>query len=199
MTTSASTPRLRRTQAYYGALVIASAVAGPQAATPRLSLILNAAALLCVSAAVLGRIWCSAFIAGRKDVELVTSGPYSLCRHPLYTLSMLGGLGLGTASQSLVLGALTLAVLAAQLTAAARSEEAFLAQRHGAAFEAYAARTPRFWPSGRQHIPATLQVNPAVLWKAFVDAGSFFLLLALIEAARSLRQAGLLPTLLPLP
>ena len=32
----------------------------------------------------MGRMWCSLYIAGYKDNRLVTEGPYSLCRNPLY-------------------------------------------------------------------------------------------------------------------
>ena len=42
-------------------------------------------------------------------------------------------------------------------------------------------------------------MNPAILWKAFVDAGAFFLLYALMLAAIALREAGVLPTLAVLP
>jgi hypothetical protein len=31
--------------------------------------------------ASLGRMWCSLYIAGSKDKELITNGPYSLCRN----------------------------------------------------------------------------------------------------------------------
>ena len=147
MTTSASTPRLRLTLAWYLALVLLTALNQAPARAPWVGALLGAAALLLVATAVLGRIWCSVFIAGRKDAELVTTGPYALCRHPLYTLSMLGGLGLGLATHSATLTLATLLLLGWLVRRAAGAEEAYLATRHGAAFTAYAARTPRFVPS----------------------------------------------------
>lgn len=42
-------------------------------------------------------------------------------------------------------------------------------------------------------MPATLAVRPGLLWKAFLDAGSFVLLFVL--AAHALRELGVLPTL----
>lgn len=204
MTTSASTPRLRLTLLWYVALVVLTAVNRPTDWGPWASALLGAGALLLVATAVLGRIWCSVFIAGRKDAELVTTGPYALCRHPLYTLSLLGGLGLGCATGSISLALATLLLLGVLVRRAATAEEAFLGTRHGAAFAAYVAGTPRFWPRAwplhAAHVlPARVEVRPPVLWKAFVDAGSFMLLWALVGGARALQAAGSLPAWLALP
>ena len=200
MTTSASTPRLRLTLLWYLALVVLAACNRPPHWGPLVQALLGSGALLLVSAAVLGRIWCSVFIAGRKDAELVVSGPYAMCRHPLYSLSMLGGLGLGLATHSFSLTLATLVLLTLLFRRAAGAEEAFLAARHGQAFASYVASTPRFWPKlPLPSLPASVTVNPPVLWKAFVDAGSFMLLWALVEAARTLQTAGALPTWLTLP
>lgn len=197
MATSASTPRLRLTALYYLLLVLATAVMGPAAGSrgpghpwqPALAL-----SLLLVAFACLGRIWCSLYIAGRKDAQLVTQGPYALLRHPLYWLSFAGGLGLSLASGSLTLVAVTAIVLGVLLVSAARAEERFLASAHPEAWPAYHRSTPALWPRlPAWSLPETLEVHARVLWKAFVDAGSFFLLLALVLLARSLRESALLP------
>jgi protein-S-isoprenylcysteine O-methyltransferase Ste14 len=36
------------------------------------------------------RLWCSLYISGYKNSQLITSGPYSLCRNPLYFFSFVG-------------------------------------------------------------------------------------------------------------
>lgn len=199
-TVSASTPRLRLTLVWYLLLVVATAARVAPALPPVARVVLDGLALLLVTFAVLGRIWCSLFIAGRKDAELVTGGPYALCRHPLYLLSLAGGLGLGLATHSLLLAGGTVVVLYALFASAMRNEDAFLASRHGAAFAEYAARTPRMWPGFHpQPVPAALETRPPVLWKAFVDAGAFMLLFALLVAARTLREAGAWAPLLDFP
>jgi protein-S-isoprenylcysteine O-methyltransferase Ste14 len=199
MTTSASTPRLRLTLIWYLGLVAAAALTRPSALPAPTAVLLDALALLLVALAVLGRLWCSVFIAGRKDEQLVVEGPYSACRHPLYTLSLVGGTGLGLATHSPWLTAATLALLAALFSRAAVAEEAFLAARHGAAFERYAATTRRFWPRfAHYRAPERLAIQPRVLWKAFVDAGAFVLLYALVVAARQAQALQALPTLLDL-
>lgn len=200
MTTSVSTPRLRVTLLWYLALVCLAALTRPASLPAPMAGAVDALALLLVAFASLGRIWCSVFIAGRKDVELVNTGPYALCRHPLYTLSMVGGAGLGLATHSLLLTAATLLVLGTLFTRAAAAEDRFLAARFEQRFESYRASTPRFWPARwREPRPETLTVRPAILWKAFVDAGAFMLLFALVMVARRIGDSGLLATPLVLP
>ncbi len=199
MTTSASTPRLRLTLLWYLGLVVAAAFTRPATPPPAAAVLIDTLALLLVGIAVLGRIWCSVYIAGRKDEHLVVDGPYSTCRHPLYTLSLVGGAGLGLATHSMLLAAATLLLLGALFMRAAVAEEAVLARRHGEAFRAYADATPRFWPRlARLSVPERLQIQPRVLWKAFVDAGAFVLLYALVMAARQVQALHGLPTLLDL-
>jgi protein-S-isoprenylcysteine O-methyltransferase Ste14 len=200
MTTSVSTPRLRVTLLWYLALVCLAALTRPASLPAPIAGAVDALALLLAAFASLGRIWCSVFIAGRKDVELVTTGPYALCRHPLYTLSMVGGAGLGLATHSLLLTGATLLVLGALFTRASTAEDRFLAARFEQRFESYRAATPRFWPQRwREPRPETLTVRPAILWKAFVDAGAFLLLFALVVLARRIGDSGLLATPLVLP
>jgi protein-S-isoprenylcysteine O-methyltransferase Ste14 len=196
---SASTPRVRVTVAYYLTLVAATAVAGRVVISPPIDAVLGFVALLLVALGALGRIWASVFIAGRKDSELVTTGPYAVCRHPLYLFSFVGGLGIGIATRSFALTLLTLVVLGVLHTQAAASEERVLAVRHGAAFADYCARVNRWWPRWASSTPETLQIAPGVLWKAFVDASAFLLLYALVELVRAFRMSGLFPTLVWLP
>ena len=202
MAGSTSTTRLRATYLYYAGLVIAAAFVGPTGASASAVVaiqVFKALALMLVVVACLGRIWCSVFIAGSKDARIVTEGPYSLCRHPLYAFSFLGGVGLGAATGSLVLTAITALVLAALVSSAARSEERRLFVLHGEPYQRYVNSTPRWWPQWHaQRIPPTLEIQPRVFWKAFLDAGAFVLLFLLIDTARTLRETGTLPTFLSL-
>jgi protein-S-isoprenylcysteine O-methyltransferase Ste14 len=188
MTDSASTPRLRATFAIYLALIAATAFIGPRTPGPWTYHVTGILGFLCVALACLGRIWCSLFIAGRKDATVISTGPYAACRHPLYSLSVLGALGLGLTTRSPLLCALTvLSILALVYTAAAREEKA-LASAFPAAFEAYAAATPnKWWPRAVTAPPDRIEVHPAVYWKAFLDAGTFFVLWLLVAISTEYR------------
>jgi protein-S-isoprenylcysteine O-methyltransferase Ste14 len=192
MTESASTPRLRATFAIYVALVAATAVVGPVDVTPATYYATGIAGFLCVAAACLGRVWCSVFIAGHKDERLVTTGPYASCRHPLYALSILGAFGLGLMTRSALLCVAATLLIAALVVYAASGEEQFLADAFPDAYSAYVAATPnRWWPRKlRSKAPETLDVLPQVYWKAFLDAGAFFVLWLLVAIATEFRLAA---------
>ncbi|MGB4295037.1 MAG: hypothetical protein WBJ16_05340 [Smithellaceae bacterium] len=53
---------------------------------PFVSSILFLMGAVLVGVASMGRLWCSLYIAGYKAEILVTEGPYSITRNPLYFL-----------------------------------------------------------------------------------------------------------------
>ena len=182
LTESASTPRLRATFAIYLGLVAASSVIGPALVPGSWYYLSGVLGFICVAFACLTRIWTSVFIAGHKDVDLVTTGPYARCRHPLYASSLVGALGLGMTTRSLLLCAIVVVLIAALVIYAASCEEQFLADAFPEAFQAYVKATPnKWWPgSVSAALPEHLDVRPVVFWKAFLDAGSFFVLYLLV-------------------
>jgi protein-S-isoprenylcysteine O-methyltransferase Ste14 len=189
MTESASTPRLQATFAIYVALVAATAVWGPREVGPAVYYGTAIAGFLCVALACLGRVWISVFIAGHKDESLVTTGPYGRLRHPLYACSALGALGLGLTTRSFLLCAIVVLLIAALVVYAASCEEQFLAEQFPEEYQAYAVAVPRKWWPGRvTTLPERLDVRPAVYWKAFLDAGSFFALWLLVAMAAEFRM-----------
>ena len=81
------------------------------------------------------RIWASGHL--RKSREVTTTGPYRWFGHPLYVGSSIMGVGLAVASRSVAVAAIVVAYLVATLTAAIRSEEAFLRETFGAQYDRY--------------------------------------------------------------
>jgi protein-S-isoprenylcysteine O-methyltransferase Ste14 len=60
--------------------------------------------IVAIVVCIIGRTWTSLYIAGRKIDQLVTVGPYSIVRNPLYVFSILGAAGAGAQLGSLVAG-----------------------------------------------------------------------------------------------
>ncbi len=92
------------------------------------------------------RFWATLYVGGRKVAELVTDGPYSVCRNPLYLGSFLLALSVALFLPSLTFAAAVAVAAALYAGATVPSEERFLAARHGAAWQDYARRVPRFVP-----------------------------------------------------
>ena len=82
------------------------------------------------------RLWAAGHL--EKSREVTTSGPYRFSRHPLYVGSSLMALGVVVASRSWLAALLVVAYMVTTLVAAIRTEEAFLRERFGDAYDAYA-------------------------------------------------------------
>lgn len=78
--------------------------------------------------------------------ELVTSGAYRICRHPLYSGLLAGSFGFATVTEDAARFGL-IGLLWYVLEHKASREERQLAEKHGqAAYDAYAQTTPRYVP-----------------------------------------------------
>ncbi len=81
------------------------------------------------------RIWAAGHL--NKSREVTTSGPYRWVAHPLYVGSSIMGAGLAVACASAIVAVLIAAYLAVTLTAAVKSEEAFLRRTFGDRYDQY--------------------------------------------------------------
>jgi protein-S-isoprenylcysteine O-methyltransferase Ste14 len=88
----------------------------------------------------------SGTLALRADHTLVVEGPYRRVRHPMYGAFLLLMLALVLLTANGVIGALGLGAMAALLVLRTPLEEAQLAERFGADYEAYRARTGALLP-----------------------------------------------------
>ena len=88
--------------------------------------------------AVLGeviRVWAAGHL--EKSREVTRSGPYRFSRHPLYVGSSVMGAGIAIASASVWVALCAAVYLSVTLTAAIRSEEAFLKRKFGSEYDDY--------------------------------------------------------------
>ena len=81
------------------------------------------------------RIWAAGHL--HKAREVTVSGPYRFVPHPLYVGSSVMGLGLAIACASVPVAVLIALYLATTLTAAVKSEEAYLRRTFGDQYDLY--------------------------------------------------------------
>ena len=142
----------------------------------------------------LGRIWCSLYIAGYKNSVLVTSGPYSITRNPLYFFSLLGSVGVGLATETLVTPFVILLLFLGYYPIVIRSEERRLLKLHGENFEVYCRKTPTFFPKlSLLEEPLTYIVNAKIFRKNIFGALWFIWLMGILEIIEAFHEAGVLP------
>jgi len=148
--------------------------------------------LLCVA----GRMWSTLYIGARKNRELVTIGPYSMSRNPLYFFSMLGAAGIGLFVGSLVL-AVTLALFVyLVLAATAGKEAAHLEMLFGEQYRAYERQTPMFLPRPSLYREAgDVTFSPVALKRTFLGGLLFFAALPAIELIEWLKETDTIPIL----
>lgn len=157
-------------------------------------------ALVLASVAIVGRLWCSMYISGYKDSSLITTGPYSMSRNPLYFFSLLGFAGVGFASGTLTLGFVMAAAFLIAYPSVIAREEAYLRNRHGAAFDEYCARVPRLFPKRALfREPETWQVNPRLFRRTMFDVVWFVWFVAIVRVIAALHENGVLKPLFLLP
>ena len=92
----------------------------------------------------LGRNW-SAIVTLKEGHELVTSGPYALVRHPIYTGLLFGFLGSAIA-RGRWSALLAVALFFLSALRKYRLEERWMHERFGAAYDAYRARVKAIVP-----------------------------------------------------
>jgi protein-S-isoprenylcysteine O-methyltransferase Ste14 len=160
---------------------------------------LFAVGITLVGVGVIGRIWCFSYISGRKQIELVTAGPYSLMRNPLYFFTMVGAVGIAFTSETVALPAIMLLLFMLAYPAVIRQEERRLSELHGANFLQYCATTPRFWPRfTNYHEPAELLLNPRAFRRGLQDVIWFIVACGVFEILDGLHESGLVPVILHL-
>lgn len=155
--------------------------------------------IVLIVAAILGRMWCTLYIGGRKGHEIVSGGPYSVTRNPLYVFSSVGAAGIGAMSGSVVVAVAFAMITAAVFHYVILVEEAFLKQAFGEPYLAYMERVPRFLPNPFLFRESEmLSVRPQILYRTFTDGLVFMLAYPFFESVEYLQQAGVLPVLLRL-
>jgi protein-S-isoprenylcysteine O-methyltransferase Ste14 len=138
-----------------------------------------------VSASILGVLTLSflgrSFSVMPEARRLVTTGPYSIVRHPLYLFELLGVVGIVLQVRSLP-GVMLLALIVVLQIARARWEEAVL-DRAIPEFAAYREQVPFLFPRDSRRFFALLREDPTARRRSAVVMSSVFGLLAVVVIA----------------
>ena len=109
-----------------------------------LALAVSGAALAILSRMLLGRNW-SATVQLKQEHELITTGPYRLVRHPIYTGLLLLFLG-NAVMVGDWRGLLAVAIVLVSFWRKLRLEETWLTEHFGESYRLYQARTKALIP-----------------------------------------------------
>ena len=142
---------------------------------------------------IVGRLWATLYIGGRKSRKLVEDGPYSVTRNPLYFFSSVAAAGVGalTGSITIMIGFGAFVIL---------REERFLAYQAGPAYQSYVTRVPRFLPDPSLYRDANaVVVHTRFLKKTLFDSLGFIAAVPILKILEHAQAAGLLPVLFRLP
>jgi len=140
-----------------------------------------------------GRTWCLVPIAGRKDKQLMTDGPYSICRNPLYLFSLIGTVGVGLATRTVTVPGVAFAAFLIYYVGVIRSEQNRLAETHGDAFKAYVSEVNALFPGFRNYRPLgeTQEVYVRPFLKGLIDNGWFIVAFIGLEVIGEMRVHGM--------
>lgn len=184
--------RIRLLRAVCLCLLVAALFIDPHHGGTPFGTVLHAAGIALIVACVLGRGWATLHIGSRKNDVVVRTGPYSLCRHPLYLFSTMAALGFGFMLQSLLYAAVLTAAIYLVFSYMMRKEEAILSEKFGELYDRYRTATPRFLPvKPWQFSPgAGSGVEIRGVARNLYDCAAFLLLIPVAELVDLFRGMG---------
>mgnify|MGYP003577813656 CR=1 FL=1 len=148
---------------------------------------------------ILGRMWCTLYIGGRKSAEIVRLGPYSISRNPLYLFSALGAAGIGMLTGSLTVALVLAGVCYASFHLVILVEEGYLESVFGETYKSYKREVPRFFPKFSIYREREmLSVRASTLYRTLADGLVFFVAYPLLEFVEYLQSVNILPVVLRL-
>lgn len=133
----------------------------------------------------LGRIWCSVYIGGNKNIKLITDGPFSICRNPLYVFSFFGAIGILVGSTHLNIVMVFVPVYWLYYLIVVKAEEKLLRRDFGTEFEQYCRQVSRFLPAVRRyHTREKIEVYPQKIFNTIISSMWFLWMIIILEVIK---------------
>jgi protein-S-isoprenylcysteine O-methyltransferase Ste14 len=130
----------------------------------------------------MGRLYTTAFLGGIKNEVLVTHGPFSVVRNPLYVFSWLGFTGFAIFSNNLWVMLLVPVGFYFLYLFLVKREEVFLQEKFGQAYDDYRARVPRFIPDfSNFNQPDAITISPRFYLRGLLDNVWWFIIPLILE------------------
>jgi protein-S-isoprenylcysteine O-methyltransferase Ste14 len=146
------------------------------------------------------RWWSTLYIGGRKTASLVTDGPYSICRNPLYVGTFCMGLSVAAFLQSITFLVGFIFATYVYLATTVPVEERRLAERFPESFAQYCQTVPRYWPKLRGfRSPPVIPVSLAGLVAECYRAARWLWLPIVCTLVAQLRAEPFWPRIFGLP
>ncbi|HEY4193631.1 MAG TPA: isoprenylcysteine carboxylmethyltransferase family protein [Mesorhizobium sp.] len=156
--------------------------------------------ILLIFLGIVGRLWSTLYIGGRKSAEVVTGGPYSVTRNPLYVFSSVAAAGVGAQMGSIVAMIGFGVLCAAAFHIVILREEKFLTGAMGESYRAYLTKVPRFFPKLSLYQEGdTGSFKPRLLLNTLLDGLIFLVAMPVFETIDAAQLSGTLPVLFRLP
>lgn len=139
------------------------------------------------------RLWSILYVGQRKSHELITSGPYSLCRNPLYIGTALLTLGTALSFENFAMCLFALVVVIPIHVAVILAEERHLEAIFGEEYVRYCRRTPRFFfrIASYNSLPR-VDISVTALRRAVIDALGVLMIPPLANMVDILQDHGVL-------
>jgi protein-S-isoprenylcysteine O-methyltransferase Ste14 len=155
--------------------------------------------LILVAVGSFGRLWASLYIGGYKNDRLITCGPYSVTRNPLYFFSFVGIVGIGLSARSFIIPGLLILGFSIYYPWVIREEEIKLKSTHPEEFERYKS-VPRFLPNpSLYHEPETYVVNTRRYVKCMLDCSFFLWTYMALHIVEKLHAMNVIPVFFRMP
>src|SRR4030043_320504 len=135
-----------------------------------LALMIDVFAFILILICTFGRLWASIYICGYKEEAVISSGPYSMVRHPLYFFSFMGVLGLCLTTGNSVVTLVIMTTYIIYYPLVILDEEATLKRKLGKKYEEFIKKTPRFIPNPALFKePEHYTVYPKIFRRSLMD------------------------------
>jgi len=140
------------------------------------------------------RWWSTLYIGGKKSHELISDGPYSITRNPIYLGTCLLTLSAAVLAESVVFFVAVVLVATVYVGLTVFDEEQTLLAIHKDRYRKYRERVPRFLPKfALLHVPQTIEVHVAGLTAELKRACRWVWIPLLCDLLTQLRCEGWWP------